>query len=180
MGGTLRLIWHVYALNQLQCSSVRQRRAKVWNKVSLGSGLVGNKPQFEFVYNLICTSWFVLMSWIITQNFSVVWLYLSSSLHRSPFLLLDLSVFFGTADIFLLLFLLCFARSHSFSLPVFSARVFFSPSLLRCAGAWRRRRRRKGGREAVLGLISSPTPCGATLSWGKDDRKSARWHRAGL
>lgn len=29
-------------------------------------------------------------------------------------------------------------------------------------------------------MFSSRIPCRASLSWGKDDRKSARWHRAGL
>lgn len=29
-------------------------------------------------------------------------------------------------------------------------------------------------------MFFSCIPCRATLSWGKDDRKSARWHRAGL
>lgn len=36
---------------------------------------------------------------------------------------------------------------------------------------------RGGGEE---GDFSSRVACRATLSWGKDDRKSARWHRAGL
>lgn len=32
----------------------------------------------------------------------------------------------------------------------------------------------------MVGWFSSHIPCRATLSWGKDDRKSSRWHRAGL
>lgn len=31
-----------------------------------------------------------------------------------------------------------------------------------------------------MGGFSMLVPCRATLSWGKDDRKSARWHGAGL
>lgn len=91
------------------------------------------------------------------------------------------SVFFK--QVFLIFFpfsfLISFFPLYSLScaLPLFSSvsvlpPVFSLTVLLRCVGAWRRRRRGGG--------FSSPIPCRATLSWGKDDRKSARWHRAGL
>lgn len=65
-----------------------------------------------------------------------------------------------------------FLKSCSF-LSVFFPSCFSHPF---CSGV----RGPGGGRGGVGEVLSSRIPCRASLSWGKDDRKSARWHRAGL
>lgn len=75
--------------------------------------------------------------------------------------------------------------SRSACFPPLSSSSFlvFSHSPLRCAGVCRRRDRsvfvveKKGRRGRVLFTHVS---CGVPFSWGRDDRKSARWHGAGL
>lgn len=53
-----------------------------------------------------------------------------------------------------------------FSLSGFLQIYIFFHSGVQGSGTW--------------GVLSSSVPRRTTLSWGKDDRKSARWHRAGL
>lgn len=88
---------------------------------------------------------------------------------------------FSNLSSFLLLYLLplslsfCLVLSHSFLLPLFFSLCVFLTLSAQVFGNPEEKEEEEEGRDS-----SSHIPCRATLSWGKDDRKSARWHRAGL